>query len=284
MGIEQITVEKFEPLGAAIVGADIGTLLSADGVPELVLGALEENGVLVFPELALDDDQQVAFSERLGGTVTKKGSGVYGRDAKHPEIYHVGFSDELNNVLQVKGAFFWHIDGTTDDIPSKASLLTARSLSATGGGDTQFVNTYVAYDRLSDAEQQHLAHLRVEHSLESAYRWFDPDPPADVVERLRSVEPKVHPLVWTHRSGRKSLVLGTTASRIEGLSDEDGAAILRDLLERATEPEQVFTHRWSVGDLVIWDNRGTLHRATAYAEDSGRMMHRVTLAGDEPIE
>jgi alpha-ketoglutarate-dependent taurine dioxygenase len=89
--------------------------------------------------------------------------------------------------------------------------------------------------------------------------------------------------VWTHRTGRKSLVLGATAGSIEGMDEEDGAALLSALLRRATEPEHVLTHRWSVGDLVIWDNRGTLHRATHYTEHSGRRMHRVTLVGDEPI-
>jgi alpha-ketoglutarate-dependent taurine dioxygenase len=182
----------------------------------------------------------------------------------------------------VKGAFNWHLDGATEDIPSKASLLSGRMLPASGG-DTQFVSTYVAYDRLTDKEKERLATTRVVHSIEHAYLLFDPDASPEVLTRLRSMRSKSQPLVWTHRTGRKSLVLGATADHIEGMDVEEGRALLDELFARATEPELVFTHEWALGDLVIWDNRGTLHRATHYAEDSGRRMHRVTLSGDEPI-
>jgi len=277
-----LTVEKCVPLGAKILGADMGLLLNDDErVPEVVLGALEENGVLVFPELGVDDAQLVAFAQRLGDPIGSGHTGA-GRSGLNPEIYHVGFGDDLNNALYVKGAFNWHLDGSTDDIPSMASLLSGRALAA-AGGDTQFVSTYAAYDRLTDEEKERFATTKVVHSAEAAYRKFDPNPSDEAIARLRKVAPKVHPLVWTHRTGRKSLVLGATASHIEGMDEGEGAAFLVELLEHATAPEFVFTHKWSVGDLVIWDNRGTLHRATHYAEDSGRRMHRVTLVGDEPI-
>jgi alpha-ketoglutarate-dependent taurine dioxygenase len=276
-----IEVHPLAPLGAEIVGADVDTLLHAEDVPKLVLDALEDYGVLVFRELGIDDDQQIEFARRLGDIAT--GRAGYGRDAERPEVYRVGFADELNNELQVKGSFHWHLDGTTDEIPSKASLLSARSVSASAGGDTQFVSTYAAHDQLADADKERLAQLKVHHSAESAYRHFDPDPPPEAVERLRRIPTQVHPLVWTHRSGRRSLVLGTTADAVEGMSDAAGKALLADLLAHTTRPEQVLTHEWRVGDLVIWDNRGTLHRATPYDERSGRMMHRVTLVGDEPI-
>jgi alpha-ketoglutarate-dependent taurine dioxygenase len=278
-----LTVEPLAPLGATIKGADIELLLHDESVPSVVMDALEANGVVVFPSIGFDDVQQIDFASRLGEVVTG-GPNKYGRSAQNPEIYYVGFGDELNNALQVKGAFHWHMDGTTDDIPSKASLLSGRSLSTSGGGDTQFVSTYAAYDRLSLSDKQRLAHLKVHHSAESAYLHFDPNPSAEALERLKTIPSRVHPLVWTHRSGRKSLVLGTTAHLVEGMSEKESASLLADLLSAATEPEHVLTYEWSVGDLVIWDNRGTLHRATPYAEDSGRMMHRVTLVGDEPIE
>jgi alpha-ketoglutarate-dependent taurine dioxygenase len=278
-----VTFKTRSPLGAEVIGADLEALLEDEGIPALVMEALEANGVLVFPGIGFDDAQQVTFAHRLGEISVRTGPKAYGRMGAFPEIYRVGFSDELDNALQVKGAFFWHIDGTTDAIPSKASLLTARSI-ATEGGDTQFVSTYEAHERLSDEERRQLAGLRVVHSLESAYRAFDPEPSDEVVERLRSVPSELHPLVWTHRSGRRSLVLGTTAERIEGMGLAEGRALLAELMEQATGPERILTHHWCVGDLVIWDNRGTMHRATRYAEDSGRMMHRVTLAGDEPIE
>jgi alpha-ketoglutarate-dependent taurine dioxygenase len=93
-----------------------------------------------------------------------------------------------------------------------------------------------------------------------------------------------HPLVWTHRDGRRSLVLGASADHVVGMEPAAGRALLADLLGRATAPERVYRHEWSVGDTVMWDNRGVLHRAAAYDADSPREMLRTTVLGDEPIE
>jgi alpha-ketoglutarate-dependent taurine dioxygenase len=278
-----ITVNRLAPMGAEIVGADVDTLLHDTDVPAVVHDALEQNGVLIFRELGLDDTSQVAFARRLGDIAMGTGAKGYGRSEEMPEVYHVGFSKDLNNEVQVRGAFDWHMDGTTDPIPSMASLLSGRSLAAEGG-DTQFVSTYDAYERLSDAERDRIADLKVEHGIEPAYRRFEPNPAPEVLEQIRKVPTRQHPLVWHHRSGRRSLVLGATAGRVEGMAEDEGRELLEGLLARATEPEHVLTHKWSVGDLVIWDNRGDLHKATHYAEDSGRMMHRVTLVGDEAIQ
>jgi alpha-ketoglutarate-dependent taurine dioxygenase len=92
-----------------------------------------------------------------------------------------------------------------------------------------------------------------------------------------------HPLVWAHASGRKSLVLGATAAYVEGLAPDDSRALLDRLQAWATQPQYVYEHEWSVGDLVIWDNTGTMHRVIPYAADSGRLMHRTTLVGEEPL-
>lgn len=94
---------------------------------------------------------------------------------------------------------------------------------------------------------------------------------------------KIHPLVWTHRSGRKSLVLGSSASHIVDMDIEEGRALLDELLAWATQPKFVYRHEWPMGDLVIWDNTGCMHRVEAYPPDSGRMMHRTTLIGEEAI-
>jgi alpha-ketoglutarate-dependent taurine dioxygenase len=280
-----LTIEKCSPIGAKIVGAEIDQLLNDESVPDQIHELLEADSVLVFPEISFDDAEQVAFSSRIGEVSTGKAYGSpMGRDKDRPEIYFVGFGPDLKNELLVKGSFIWHLDGTTDPVPNMATLLEARSLSTNGGGDTQFVSTYAAYDRLSDEEQERFADLKVEHSAEAAYRCFDPDPTPEMVERLRQAPTKVHPLVWTHRTGRKSLVIGATAGAVVGMDQEEGLALLQDLLARATEPSQVFTYEWTVGDLVLWDNRGTLHRAVPYTEDSGRMMHRTSLIGNEPIQ
>ena len=90
--------------------------------------------------------------------------------------------------------------------------------------------------------------------------------------------------MWTHRSGRKSLVLGASADYVVGMDRDEGRALLADMLDRATQPHLVYSHRWSVGDMVIWDNNGVLHRAAPYDANSPREMLRTTVLGDEPIQ
>ena len=111
-----------------------------------------------------------------------------------------------------------------------------------------------------------------------------PIPSPAELKAWRTCPPREHPLVWTHRNGRKSLVLGATASHVVGMNEDEGRAALSRLLEWATRPDFVYHHEWCEGDLVIWDNRGALHRALPYDSDSGRLMHRTTLLGDEPIQ
>ncbi len=125
--------------------------------------------------------------------------------------------------------------------------------------------------------------LRVVHSLEASQRRVTPDPSADELKRWRARRTHEHPLVWTHGSGRKSLVLGASADYVVGMDVDAGRALLAELLDRATTPSRVYSHNWSVGDTVIWDNRGVLHRAAPYDSTSPREMLRTTVLGDEPI-
>ena len=110
------------------------------------------------------------------------------------------------------------------------------------------------------------------------------DPSPEELALWRTRPSKEHPLVWLHRSGRRSLVIGATADHIAGMDLDEGRALLRDLLDRSTAPDRVFRHHWTVGDMVIWDNRGVLHRACRYDPDSPRDMHRTTFVGDEAIQ
>jgi alpha-ketoglutarate-dependent taurine dioxygenase len=163
-----------------------------------------------------------------------------------------------------------------------ASMLSARELPAEGAG-TEFCNTYAAYEDLPADEQAQLEGLRVVHSLEQSQRRVEPNPSDEQLAAWRRQLPRELPLVWTHRSGRKSLVLGTTASLVVGMEADESRALIDRLEEWATRPEFVYRHAWSPGDLVIWDNRGTMHRASAYELTARRVMRRVELAGEEPI-
>ena len=263
-------------VGAEVLGVDPGELLSDDTLPKACMEALEENGVLVFRQLHIDDDTQVALSKRLDDVGKAE-------PAAPPRIFNVTLDPtKSSTAAYLRGTVYWHIDGAQDDVPSKATTLSAHVISATGG-ETEFASTYAAYDDLTDAEKSRCENLRVLHSLEASQRLVYPDPTADQVAGWRSKPDKEHPLVWRHRSGRRSLVIGASASHVVGMDLAEGKALLDDLLERSTAPERVYRHEWTVGDLVIWDNTGVMHRVHPYDPASGREMHRTTMSGDEPI-
>ena len=160
------------------------------------------------------------------------------------------------------------------------SWLNALGVANTGG-ETEFCNAYSAWEALPEQEQEAYRGLRILHSFEAAQRRTHPDPTPEEVDYWRKRPAKEQPLAWTHRSGRTSLVLGATAESVIGMDLEEGTALLARLEEWATQDRFVYRHNWQVGDLVIWDNRGTMHRALPYAPDSERLMHRTTLVGDE---
>lgn len=278
-----LTINKLtDSVGAEVIGVDPGRLADDDLLATAVLNALEDNGVLVFPRLGLDPEAQVAFCRRLGDI-------DHSSDGHHPVagIYPVTLDKSKNaSAAYLRATFDWHIDGCTplnDECPQKATVLSAKQV-AERGGETEFANSYAAYEAFSGEEKQRFSTLRVVHSLEASQSRVNPDPSPEQLARWRSRPTHEHPLVWTHRSGRKSLVLGASAHYVVGMDRDEGQALLADLLDRATQPELVYSHRWSVGDTVIWDNNGVLHRASPYDPDSPREMLRTTVLGDEPIQ
>lgn len=277
-----LTIEKLgADVGAEIIGLTPERLIGDPGVPGAIREALEDNGVLVFRDLNLDPETQVAFCRTLGPIDTSPGH--------HPVegIYRVSLDTAKNaSASYLRATFDWHIDGCTpedDSYPQMATMLSAKAVAASGG-ETEFASTYSAYDDLSAAEQEYLAGLRVVHSLEASQRRVTPDPTPEQLAAWRRRPVREHPIVWTHRSGRRSLVLGASAGEVVGLDPERGRALLDDLLARSTTPERVYRHEWSVGTTVIWDNRGVIHRAAPYDPGSPREMLRTTVLGDEPIQ
>jgi alpha-ketoglutarate-dependent taurine dioxygenase len=278
-----LTINKLtESVGAEVLGVDSDRLADDELLTAAVLDALEENGVLVFPRLGLNPQAQVAFCRRLGEI-------DHSSDGHHPiaGIYPITLDKSKNaSASYLRATFDWHIDGCTpmkDEFPQKATVLSAVQV-AERGGETEFASAYVAYEELSADDRQRVASLRVVHSLEASQRRVNPDPSPQELARWRARPTHEHPLVWTHRSGRKSLVLGASADYVVGMAPDESAALLADLLDRATSADKVYSHTWSVGDTVIWDNRGVLHRAAPYAPDSQREMLRTTVLGDEPIQ
>jgi alpha-ketoglutarate-dependent taurine dioxygenase len=246
--------------------------------------ALEDRGVLVFPRLRLTDAEQVALTDKLGtrGSYTQKAPG---NDVSQKDVYTVTLDKKINTQPEyVLGTFFWHIDGVTMDQPlPKATLLTARKV-APGGGQTEFASTYAAYENLSDAEKQAIEPLRVLHMLEASMRPVFEHLSEEDLARWRGMSvTMIHPLVWTHASGRKSLVIGTHADRVIGQPIAHGRSLLMRLQDWAAQPAFSYRHEWSEGDLVIWDNGGVMHRVVPYDENCGRRMHRTTIMGLERV-
>jgi alpha-ketoglutarate-dependent taurine dioxygenase len=252
------------------IRADIDTLLSPGAAAEVRL-LLIERGVLLFRELNLTDEQQVDFARMLGRL----------REEGQAGIFKITLDKKLNaGADYLRGSFLWHLDGTHDEVPILASLLSGRKLSL-AGGQTEFANSHAAYDELPQETKDRIDGLRVIHSVEVSMRRAGVEASPANLAYWRSMPERIHKLVWTHQSGRKSLVIGCHASHVEGMELEEGRRLLQNLLDWTTQPKFVYRHEWRVGDLLIWNNTGVLHRAEPYAFDSGRVMHRTTLLGEE---
>ena len=277
-----ITIEKLgQAVGAEVIGLRREQLLADAGLAATLMTALEENGVLVFRDLHLDPETQVAFCRTLGQVDTSPGH--------HPVegIYRVSLDTAKNSSASyLRATFDWHIDGCTpedDAYPQMATVLTAKAVAASGG-ETEFASTYKAFDDLTDAERTTLRSLRVVHSLEASQRGVNADPTPEQLVAWRRRPIKEHPLIWTHKSGRRSLVLGASTDHVVGMPAQESRELLDGLLRRCTAPDRVYRHTWAVGDTVIWDNRGVIHRAAPYPAGSPREMLRTTVLGEEPIE
>lgn len=263
-------VRQVKPLIGAVVESDKATLLSGRHAAQ-IRELLEDRGVIVFARTDFTDEEQVAFTKTLG---------KFAREMTG-DVFKISMDKAVNPMAEyTRGAFYWHIDGTMDRVPLFASMLTAKILAPTGG-NTEFCNTYAAWDALPESEKAALENLRVVHSLVNAQLYVQPEPTLAEFEGWARLGTNELPLVWTHRSGRKSLVLGSTAEYVVGMDLVESRRLLIRLREWATQDQFSLSHQWSVGDTVIWDNTGTMHRAMAYPLDCKREMHRTKLEGEE---
>jgi alpha-ketoglutarate-dependent taurine dioxygenase len=269
---QPLTAIELEPRIATEVKIDAATL--ASGVHATALRKmLEHRGVLIFREVHLNNEQQLDVARSLGTVVLQGDKG----------IQPLSMDKKINPSADYqRGAIYWHIDGACDGAPNFAAMLSGRTI-VEKGGETMFANTYAAWDDLPEDEKKQLDGLRVIHSLETAQRMIVPQPGYNELRMWQSMKPRSQPLVWTHRDGRKSLVLGATASHVEGMGYEEGRLLLAKLLDWATQPQYVYTHHWKIGDLVVWDNTGTMHRVEPYDFNAGRLLYRTTLEGEEML-
>jgi taurine dioxygenase len=269
-------------LGAAIKNIDLRKPLSDAEMAEIYALWLKHQ-VLVFPgQQELTAAQHMAFAGRFG-TLDKHDSQprTY-LDPQHPELLMItnklvgGKKSDTRNTGRN-----WHTDLTFTARPAKGALLLCRERPAVGG-DTMWANLYMAFETLSEPMRRFVEGLEAVHDA-SLIKGIEQREPAKVAELKRLNPPVIHPVVRTHpETGRKSLLIGQRIRSIVGLHEAESEPLLAFLNQHATTPEFVYRHRWTVGDLVIWDNRCTQHIALAdFDQTKSRHMIRCSLQGDE---
>jgi alpha-ketoglutarate-dependent taurine dioxygenase len=263
------TVDLTPCIGSEIK-ADRQILLSglhAQQIREL----LEKRGVLVVRDVPMSADEQNVFTQTLGQI-----------DLQTSEAHlNISLNPALNRGAEyIRATIYWHVDRVTAPAPLSGIIMMPCRLSDVGG-ETEFANTYAAWEALSEKEKRAYEGLRVVHDLESSLLMVTPEPTLAQLEAWRREPAAERPLVWTHSSGRRSLIVGATASHVVGKSPEESRYILTKVRDWATQRRFVYQHRWRLGDVLIWDNTGTMHRVLPYSAESGRLLRRTALAGEE---
>jgi alpha-ketoglutarate-dependent 2,4-dichlorophenoxyacetate dioxygenase len=285
-----IAIRQLTPVFAGEVsGTDITKPVSKEDVAAIEAG-MDKYAVLVFRDQRFTDEQQMAFGRNFGRLEVAGGSNITKPEDKR---LAVGMNDVSNLGKDGKplaldsrqrmfnlGNMLWHSDSSFRAIPAKYSLLSARVVNPKGG-DTEFADMRAAYDALDEETKRELENLVCEHSLMYSRGSLGFGPFTE--EEKAMFKPVRQRLVRTHPvTGRKSLYLSSHAGTILGMPTPYARILLRDLTDHATQPRFVYVHKWKPFDLVMWDNRQTMHRGRRYDETQARDVRRTTVAGDAP--
>ena len=269
---------------AEVSGVDLSKPMS-DTCFARIHDAFLAHSILVFRDQVLDNEQHIAFSRRFGD--------IEIHTAKHwllpefPEILVLSNRGEKGTKPIVNGGAYWHSDITYKARPPLGSLLYALEVPPEGG-DTLFADMYAAYETLDEETKARIEKLKAVHRYGDRYKMMareDKERPPLTAEQLAEVPDVVHPIVRTHpETGRRALFVneGFTVA-IADLPEAEGRALLEKLFNHSVQPEHIYRHRWHARDLVMWDNRCTMHCATEYDLRYARAMHRTTIQGDRPV-
>jgi alpha-ketoglutarate-dependent 2,4-dichlorophenoxyacetate dioxygenase len=282
-----IELSQLHPtLGAELRGVDLTRAVMPEVFAEID-AAFSRYGILVFPEQPVTDEQQLAFS-RLFGPLEVNPNYAGAKMRLRADVADVSNLDPEGQVLAREdrrnlfnlGNQLWHTDSSFKQVPAKCSLLSAREIPSAGpmgGGETEFADLRAAWDALPEARKRQLEGLVVEHSI---FRSRSQIGFADFNDEVfKQLLPVRQALVRHHRySGRTSLYLASHASHVIGWPVEEGRAVIEELIAFATQPQFVYRHCWNVGDLVMWDNRCTMHRGRPYDDSQRRVLHRTTVS------
>jgi alpha-ketoglutarate-dependent 2,4-dichlorophenoxyacetate dioxygenase len=281
-----ITVTKLHPLfGAEVSGIDITRPLSAREFGP-IRAAFEEHSVLLFRDQPMDDEKQIEFSENFGplettGVSNPAAGTKFQRQSNLDIMTGEPIPPDDMRMIYQKANYFWHSDSSFKRVPSLCSILTAR-LCPPEGGNTEFLCMRAAWEALPPALQATIQPLIAEHALlYSRNRVQKGILSAKAIAELPPVKQRLYrdnPI-----NGRRALYIGAHAGHIVGWPKETGEALLFELSQRADQPEFRLSHAWREGDVIVWDNRAVLHRATYYdAVKHKRFMQRTTIGGDLP--
>ncbi|VTU14179.1 Alpha-ketoglutarate-dependent taurine dioxygenase [Variovorax sp. SRS16] len=284
---QHFELRRFDaPVGAEVIGLDIAKPIDDAEFARLHRAHLDHH-VLVFRDQRITPAQHIAFSRRFGPLDIHVLHQFHLED--HPEILIVSNIKKDNGEplgLGDAGAY-WHSDISYKPEPSLGSLLHAQELPGEGG-DTLFADQHLAWEALAPALQQRMLGLKAEHSYLAKYealRAKNPWRPALSQAQIDKVAPAVHPVVRTHpETGRKALFVSEHfTTRILGLPQDEGDALLAELFAHSVKPEFVYRHRWAPHDLVFWDNRSLMHLAAGTPDALRRKLYRTTVRGDAPF-
>ncbi len=254
-----------------------------------IVAAIDKYAVVVFHDQRLTDDQQIAFSALLGPLETSRQTlrpdfkprlNTHMSDVSNLDHQNRLVDPENRRWMQALANRLWHTDSSFKRLQAKYSLLSAHAIPPRGG-DTEFADMRAAYDALSTDMKKRIEGLVVEHSIFNSRATLGFTDFAE--EERKGLPPVPHVLAWTHPgSKRKTLYLASHAARIYGMPVPEGRMLLHDLIEHATQPQFVHVHKWRLGDLVIWDDRCTMHRARDFDMTVPRDMRRTTVSDVAP--
>jgi alpha-ketoglutarate-dependent taurine dioxygenase len=270
-----------ESMGAVVTGLDLNAPLDSDTIGELN-DAFAEHIVLCIRDQDFTPPQYAAAARRFGEPVTQLNKSFNLPDLPEVGILSSEDKDELGTGKRVIRGTTWHTDHSFWAVPPKATILYALVVPETGG-DTSFCNMRAAYDALPETTKRRIDGLKAVHTYEAS-RAAKKMVALDTDEK-KATPDVVHPLVRKHLpTGKNALYLSTTRlERIIGLDREESDALIDELLDHATQPRFQYDHKWRPGDMVIWDNRCSLHHANGdYPLDAKRLLHRIILKGEPP--
>ena len=285
-----ISIRQIHPVFVGEVsGIDLTRPLAREEVAALEAG-MDQYAVLVFHDQRIDNDQQMAFTRNFGAIETERGGNITRPDQRRlpvgmNDVSNLGQDsqplarDDRRRLFNLANQL-WHSDSSFRAVPAKYSILSCR-LPCSTGGNTEFADMRAAYDALDARTKAEIEDLVCEHSLIYSRGTLGF---TELTEEERAAfRPVRQRLVRTHPvTGRKSLYLSSHIGTIVGWLRPESLSLIRDLTEHATQPRFVYAHQWRQWDIVMWDNRQTMHRVRRFNESEPRDMRRTTVAGDAP--